>query len=225
MARLTGEEAVPQAPPPGGWRVAVVEDHALVRDGLVTAVAALDEVSVVYAGPGLAGVLDLDPPPQLLLLDLELDGHPVPLDDVATLQDRGVRVLVVSALGLPDTVRDAVRLGVAGVVSKREDVETMLAAVREVLAGGSWMSRELAVALAGDRSPGRPDLSPQERRVLVLYASGLTLDSVARRLGIRPGTAREYLDRVRGKYEAVGRPARSKVDLTREAIRDGFVDP
>lgn len=73
------------------------------------------------------------------------------------------------------------------------------------------------------RDVPKPRLSDRERHVLMLYVSGLKLASVARRLDISPHTAKEYLDRVRGKYLAVGRPAPTKVDLHREAIRDGFV--
>ena len=224
MADMTGEPGTEVLPPPDGCRVAIVEDHALVRDGLVSALSGLDGVTVVHDGASTADVLALDPPPHLVLLDLELDGRPVQLDDVEELLRRGVRILVVTALGLPDTVRGVVDLGVSGVVSKREDVGTMLEAVRVVLAGGTWMSRELAVVLAADGGH-RPDLSAQERRALVFYASGLTLESVARRMGVKPATVREYLERVRLKYDALGRPARTKTELTREAIRDGWVDP
>lgn len=69
----------------------------------------------------------------------------------------------------------------------------------------------------------KPRLSDRERNVLVLYVSGLKMTSVARRLDISPHTAKEYVDRVRGKYVAVGRPAPTKVDLHREAMRDGLI--
>lgn len=57
-----------------------------------------------------------------------------------------------------------------------------------------------------DRRPERPKLSDQEERVLVAYASGATPDAAARRAGIKPGTAKQYLDRVKEKYRLAGRP-------------------
>lgn len=70
----------------------------------------------------------------------------------------------------------------------------------------------------------RPRLSRQETVVLLGYVAGLTLDAAARRAGIRPGTAKQYLDRVKQKYQAVGRPTRTKLDLARRAHEDGLVD-
>lgn len=69
----------------------------------------------------------------------------------------------------------------------------------------------------------RPRLSAQETRVLVSYASGLKLDTAARRAGIRPSTAKQYLDRVRRKYRDVGRPAQTKLELAARAREDGLL--
>jgi len=57
----------------------------------------------------------------------------------------------------------------------------------------------------------------------VLYASGLTLGAVSDALGVKPDTAKTYLARVKTKYAAVGRPVRSKVDLSNAARDDGFL--
>lgn len=207
--------------------IAVIDDHALVRQGLVRALAthpALD-IEVVHEGADPAAVLLLEPPPALVLLDLDLDGTPVGAEVVLAMVERGSSILVVSALGDARTIRALLAVGVAGFVSKREPTDSLVDAVSAVLRGESWTTPELASILASDDAPDRPQLSPQEHRVLVLYASGLTLDSVARRLDVRPGTVREYLDRVRAKYESSGRPARTKTELYREAVRDGLLPP
>jgi DNA-binding NarL/FixJ family response regulator len=205
--------------------VAVVDDHALVRQGLVRALVSdpgLD-VEVVHDGEDPVAVLGLEAAPSLVLLDLDLDGTPVDVDVVRALVERGSSILVVSALGDPAVVRSLVAAGVAGFVSKRESTEALIEAVTAVLGGASWTTPELAGILASDDAPGRPSLSPQEHRALVLYASGLTLESVARRMEVKPGTVREYLARVRAKYELSGRPVRTKTDLYREAVRDGLL--
>jgi DNA-binding NarL/FixJ family response regulator len=208
-----------------GRTVAVIDDHALVRQGLVRALAADPTLAVVHDGDDPSALLAMSTPPALVLLDLDLDGTPVSADVVRDLVERGSDILVVSALGDPRTIRALLAAGVAGFVSKRESTDALLEAVAAVLRGESWTTPELAGMLAGDDAPDRPSLSPQEHRALVLYASGLTLDSVARRMDVRPGTVREYLARVRTKYASTGRPVRTKTDLYREALRDGYLEP
>jgi DNA-binding NarL/FixJ family response regulator len=202
--------------------VAIVDDHALVRDGLANTCRAHPGVSVVYEGASLAELSRLEPPPGLVLLDLDLDGTTVTGDDARAIRDRGSAILVVSALGSAETVRTMLRSGVVGFVSKRETVESLHEAIDAVLEGRPWTSTDLAAMLAQD--PERPQLSDQEQRALVLYASGLKIQSVARQLGIKPTTAKEYIERVRAKYAAVGRPAPTKIHLHAVAKEDGLLD-
>ncbi|MEI8083942.1 MAG: response regulator transcription factor [Actinomycetes bacterium] len=205
--------------------IAIIDDHVLVRDGMVGALRDRRDLAVVLVGDDPKAVLKFNPPPDLVLLDLDLDGDAVSPSDAAAMIDRGSRVLVVSALGLPCLVRDMVRAGVAGFVPKRDSWQSLLQAIDTVLRGEHWTSPDLAAMLANDDSPDRPCLGDRERRVLMLYASGLKMSSVAHQLGISPHTAKEYLDRVRDKYTAVGRPVGTKLDLYREAVRDGFINP
>ena len=57
--------------------------------------------------------------------------------------------------------------------------------------------------------------------MLLAYASGLTLDAVAEQVGIRPSTAKTYLERVKAKYREIGRPAYTKLELAQRASEDG----
>jgi hypothetical protein len=57
---------------------------------------------------------------------------------------------------------------------------------------------------------------------LLAYASGLTLAAAARQAGIRPGTAKSYLDRVKEKYARAGRPTYTKLDLVARVREDGL---
>lgn len=69
----------------------------------------------------------------------------------------------------------------------------------------------------------RPNLSGQETAVLLAYVSGLKLTAAARRAGVRPGTAKQYLDRVKRKYACLGRPAHTKLELAIRAREDGLL--
>lgn len=210
------------------WRIAVVEDHLLQRRRTEELLRGrgFDVVQSCETLPELVDELERSRTavtPHLVLLDLVVDRGPdVDPAMVRELVRRGIRVLVLSALASPPLVREMLRCGVSGVLGKRDAEADIIAAIWSVLGKRQWMTPELAAVIAGDES--RPALSDQEERALVLYASGLTLDAVAASLGVRRDTAKTYLDRVKRKYAAVGRPARSKVELSRVAIQDGYVE-
>jgi len=212
------------------WRVAVVEDHLLQRQRTIEVLDREAGLSVVRAEstlPALVRWLSTAGPrlrPHLLVLDLAVDREPdADPEVVRRLVDSGMRVLVLSAMTSPQLVRAMLLAGVGGVVGKRDAESDLVAAAWSVLQRASWVTPELAAVMAGDAE--RPVLSLQEERALVLYASGLTLEETARSMGVRPDTAKKYLGRVKAKYAAVGRPARTKVELNREAVRDSLLDP
>jgi DNA-binding NarL/FixJ family response regulator len=223
---------VVSGPEPGGrgyWRVAIVEDHLLQRERTEEILDAADGLRVVGSFDTLpefvawSRSVDSRRRPHLLVLDLVVDRRP-PVDpaDVRRLVDDGLRVLVLSAMASPRLVREVLHAGVTGVVGKRDSAETVLEAVWAVLRRERWMSPELAGIIAGDAE--RPRLSIQEERALTLYASGLTLNEVSSVMNVKPDTAKSYLARVKKKYAEVGRPVRSKIDLSRAANQDGLLE-
>ncbi|NBO46468.1 MAG: DNA-binding response regulator [Actinobacteria bacterium] len=201
--------------------VAVVEDHQLVRDGLVRACEESGRMQIAYQGSSVGEVLQLEHPPSVILLDLDLHAREVSVEDVQSLIARGSDVIVVSATTKAHVVHDFLTAGVRGFVSKSDPTESLIEAIDTVHAGADWTTAELAALIS--RDPQRPALSSQELLALQLYASGLKLESVARRMGVAPSTAREYVNRVRAKYSALGRPAPTKVDLHRNAVADGYL--
>ena len=78
--------------------------------------------------------------------------------------------------------------------------------------------------LPGSSSLPAVALTPQELGVLRLYASGTTMYSVARELGIAPSTVATYIKRIRKKYAGAGIQLSSKVDLNRVARETGLID-
>ena len=214
----------------GTIRVAIVEDHLLQRARTEELMTRTGEFAVVFSGetaPDFVAWLKRAPRnerPHLLLLDLLVDRRPgVEVALVESLLQRGLRILVISALSSPVLVRDVVRAGVSGVVGKRDSEDDILAAVRAVLRGEAWMTPDLAVVMAAE--PDRPQLSIQEERALVLYASGLTIEQLAAAMNIGRETAKQYLDRVKQKYARAGIPVHSKLDFGRIAWSAGLIDP
>lgn len=202
----------------------IVDDHALVRDALSQQMTA-SGFDVVLRTSSLTDVVDRDDI-DLVLLDLDLGAAGIADDAVvAELTGRGIAVVVVSALASSRHVRRMVAAGVAAVVSKSDALADLEKAVLAALAGEKWMTPTIARAVLDDRDMERPTLSHKEIEALRLYACGMKLDSVARRMGIAPSTAKQYVDRVRRKYDAVGHPARTRSELYTAAMDDGFIMP
>lgn len=85
------------------------------------------------------------------------------------------------------------------------------------------VTTEWAAAIDGDPGLDEVGLSPRQLEVLELYASGEKADRVARLTGLAPQTVNDYLQRIRQKYAAVGRPAPTKTDLYKRAVEDGVL--
>ncbi len=205
-------------------RVVILDDHALFHQALMSWLRAQGRgIEVAYAGAEVDRALQEAPSSDVVLLDLDLgpDAPPLPAL-VSAFRDADCVVLIVSALGSPRAVRQGLAAGALGYMSKREDPEDLLAGIRAVASGEAFLTPEMAAILA-EAPQDVPNLSIQELSALRLYASGLKLDSVARRMHVSPATAKEYLDRVRAKYAQAHRDVRTKSDMRRAAVEDGFL--
>ncbi|WP_270484997.1 response regulator transcription factor [Gordonia sp. w5E2] len=203
-------------------RLAIVDDHTLVREAVAARLSGWGH-DVVLSTTDLnqaAARDDVD----VMVLDLDLGAAGIADDEVvASVVSRGVAVIVLSALASARHVRRMVGAGCSAVVSKQDELDSLHSAVDAALTGEIWMTPTLARAVLSDRDAGRPDLSPKEIEALRLYACGMKLDSVARRMGIASSTAKQYIDRVRQKYEAQGHRARTRHELYCAAVDDGFL--
>lgn len=206
--------------------VVILDDHALFHQGLVAWLGANDPtIEVAYSGDDVDAAMAAARRASVVLLDLDLGAAAPPLTALVDLfRGLGCHVLIVSALGSPRVVRQGLAAGALGYMSKREDPEDLLVAIRTVAGGEGFLTPEMASILA-EAPEDVPNLSIQELTALRLYASGLKLDSVARRMNVSPATAKEYLDRVRAKYAQAHRSVRSKSDMHRAAVEDGFLSP
>lgn len=161
-------------------------------------------------------------PSQVLFL-VVTDRVETDLSALAACRRAGMRVVALTADSPDHVVRTLMDAGVEGIVSSRESEGVVLAVVDAVRRGArAWSPRTRAKL---DALAVRPALSVQESRLMVLYASGLTISEVADRLGVRGDTARKYLNRVKAKYAAVGRPVRTKTELSQAARDDGLLPP
>ena len=205
-------------------RVAAIDDDRMLLGGLTAWLGPVDDLELALTcgtvtdyEQALAGGVAV---PDVVLLDLNLRDRTVPADNVRRVLASGALVIMVSTIPDADGVLATLEAGAAGYLTKDQDLEALLGAIREVAAGGSALSPELAFMISRDSRPQRPQLSPQERTVLTAYASGATLAAAARRAGVAYGTAREYLERVKRKYADAGRPTYTKLDLADRVRED-----
>ena len=162
-------------------------------------------------------------PLDLVVLDLRLSDGSSPTGNIEQLRAACHKVLIFTGAENPYLVRLAARAGVLGVVRKSETSTVVTDAIRAAANGSSVVTTEWAAAVDGDPDLDSVGLSPRQREVLALYASGEKTVRVASLTGLSPQTVTDYLARIRAKYAHVGRPAPTKTDLFKRAVEDGYL--
>lgn len=208
---MTAEAPVPDdsAPSHRPVRVVIADDHRVVRDGLCFLLGQEPDIEIVgEAGDGRQAVdVVAATRPDVLLLDLAMpgmDGHEV-LVELREAPDRPAIVVLTSATEDEHLVR-AIRAGATSYLLKTAPAEQVIAAVRDAAAGTASLSPELLTLFtAALRRPPPPDplavLSPRERDVLRLIASGQSNREIARSLEIGEQTVKTH---VRGILTKLG---------------------
>jgi len=208
----------------GSVRLAVVDDHRAISKGVPEGLApfldlVVPVVRVLTVDELLAEASEFD----VVVLDVWLADHSEPQENVGRLRERGWNVVMYTGELRPAVLGRCLQAGANGLVGKHEEWAVLAEAVQVAATGGVFMNVDWASAVEAMTLDSVPELSPREREVIELYAAGLPLKSVARRLAIAEETAREHLKRVRRKYQAVGRSADTKTDLYRRAVEDGHL--
>ena len=208
---------------PGPIRVALVEDHHLVREGLRLALAGAEGFEIVGEAASRAGALELvaTTKPDVLLLDLTLpEGDALPLLESLPAIQPGLRVIILTMHSDPETVRQALAAGAWGYLVKGAHLEELYAAIRAVARGQRYLHSSVTGAVVEDsiRWYRSGPLSAREREILRLAASGHAPSEIGTMLGISVHTVRRHIANVSEKLGLRGNNA-----LTRYAIRSGLV--
>jgi len=207
----------------GALRIAHVDDHETVQLGFASLLSGEADIELVASVTSVDLVLPIVATLDLVVLDIRLSDGSTIDHNLRVLHDAGARVLAFTAADNPAEVRAASRGGVLGIVRKSESRVAILDAIRSASRGATVATTEWAAALDADPLILSAGLSPKEREVLALYASGDKSITVAHRAGLSAGTVSEYVRRIRYKYAMVGRPAHTKVDLYKRAVEDGIL--
>lgn len=180
-------------------RVLVVDDHAVVREGLLALLATAGDLACVgTAADGATAVALVDrDPPDVVLMDLVMpgtDGVGATRQIVARHPDTAVVVL--SSAGDETRIRAALSAGACGYLLKHVGPDELLDAVRAAHRGESPLDPRAGRVLLDMRRRPEQELTPREVDVLRLVAQGLANKQVGRRLGITERTVKTHLTRV-----------------------------
>jgi DNA-binding NarL/FixJ family response regulator len=198
-------------------RVVVVDDHQIVRDGLVALLGALDGIEVVgTAADGKDAVhVVTEAGPDVVLMDIqmpELDG--IEATRFIAGRQPAPRVVMLTMNEDDDTVLSAIRAGASGYLLKGSSAAEVQNAVRAAAAGGMVFGAALADRVASYFANARPaaqaeepfpDLTDRERSVLDMLAAGRSNDAIARELFVSGKTVRNTVSSIYTKLHAAGR--------------------
>jgi DNA-binding NarL/FixJ family response regulator len=190
-------------------RVAIVDDHPIVTDGVVANLRAAADIDVVATGANAADALRLAATerPDVLILDLELGGASG-LDAIPRVKaaSPATRIVIFSAYAGEERVATAFERGADSYVLKGTSSDELVAVVRAVAGGGTLIPPEIAAQLArAVRQPRRDRLTQREREILALLAEGLSNRAAGQRLGITERTVKFHVGEILARLGASNR--------------------
>jgi DNA-binding NarL/FixJ family response regulator len=191
-------------------RILVVDDHPVVREGLVASLEDDPEFQVIGSAGSASEALPLvaAQKPDIILLDLELPG----VDGLAAIPSLTAahsesKVVILTAYDTDERVLGALRAGAKGYLLKGASLEEIARAIRAVHGGESYLEPRIATKVLIELDPRkRPTaLSHREREVLRLIADGHSNKQIAQKLGITERTVKFHVTSIRNKLGAENR--------------------
>ena len=208
-------------------RVLIVDDHAVVRAGLKLLVDAEDDLEAVgEAGSAREAVFEArTTKPDVVLMDVMMpEQSGLAIVPQLVKEHPEATVLVLSMQDDPRYVREAFEAGASGYVLKEAADTELVAAIRDVAAGGRYVHPELGARLVAAETAERrraeeDPLSDREREVLRLLALGHTNQEIAKELYISVRTAETHRAHIMQKLRLS-----SRAELVRYALSEGLLE-
>lgn len=202
-------------------RIAVIDDHAVVRMGLKYALGIFKDLEFAGEHSDGEGAVDFVAKikPDVVLLDIRMPGK----DGVAALRDilaanPSQKVVMLTTVGTEEDVYQSLTLGAKGYVMKDSAPNNIVDAIRTVAEGGKYVPSEIRDLYEARKNS--PELTPRELETLTLLSKGLSNREIASRLGISEDGAKIHLKHVNEKLEA-----KDRVDAVAIGIRRGLIRP
>ncbi|WP_210638911.1 MULTISPECIES: response regulator transcription factor [unclassified Pseudomonas] len=205
---------------PPAIRVALVDDHSLVRDGIRALLSVMPRLEVVGEAENGAQAIEMVGrcQPDLLLMDISLkDMNGLELTRLLGKQYPSLKILILSMYDNYEYVSESVRSGASGYVLKNAPSREIIAAIEAIISGGTFYSAEIAQRLATDQNTDN-ELTPRESQVLYKMVQGLNNKEMARELDISVRTVETHRLSIRRKLN-IDKPAA----LVKYAIDHGII--
>jgi DNA-binding NarL/FixJ family response regulator len=203
-------------------RLLLADDHAIFLQGLTRLLDAWPEAEIVAkAADGQeAWEQILLHRPDVAVVDIKMPlMNGIEIAEQVRARGLSTRVVVLTMHDEPALALEAEQAGVQGYVLKDDTFEELSQAIEKVVSGRQYMSPTVSESLHAFRlSSGGVTLSPREREVLKLIASGLSSKAIARELDISPKTVETHRSRLMTKLDL-----HSVADLVRYAVETGFL--
>lgn len=205
--------------PPPAIQILLVDDHFVVRSGLVASLELEDDMKVVGEadrGEEVVALFD-SRQPDIVLMDLQLPGISG-IEATAELLKRhpDAHVLIFSTFARDEEIQAALRAGALGYLQKSSSRDDLLAAIRTVARGGQSLPPAIAQRLRNLQA--EPEITAREREILALVAQGNSNKAIAAGLGISEDTVKQHVSRILTKLKV-----NDRAQATAEAIRRGLV--
>ena len=208
-------------------KIIVVDDHAVVRRGLIQILESMQEVNSVSEASSGNELIELlkEDEYDVVVLDISMPGKSGldVLKEIKTIK-QNISVLILSIHPEEQYAVRALKAGASGYITKDSAPEELVTAVQRIMGGRKYISQSLAEKLAGSydiSSPKLPHeiLSDREFEVFKMIASGNTVSNIAESLFLSAKTISTYQSRI---YEKTGLKSRSEITLY--AIKNGLIE-
>jgi DNA-binding NarL/FixJ family response regulator len=195
-------------------RVVIADDHPMFRYGVVAALSTTDQVRVVGEAADGRELLALvaAQAPDVVLTDLAMPGLDGAAATRALLERQpGLGIVVLTMHADDASLLAALRAGARGYLLKGADTAEVVGAVLAVAAGhavyGAAIAARIAELTTGGRREAFPELTPREREVLEMLASGARNGQIAAALGMTEKTVRNHVSAILWKLQVGDRTA------------------
>lgn len=188
-------------------RVAIVDDHPIVLDGIAANLEQAGDIELGARGKTAADALAIAESglADVIVLDLELpDKNALAIIPEITSLAQPPHIVVFSAFGGPNRIVEALSSGADSYVVKGTSFDELLTAIRSAHAGRRYLTPEIAAQVA--QVYGAPErLTEREREILALLAQGQANKEIADRLGITERTVKFHVSRILARLGASNR--------------------
>lgn len=209
------------------YRILIVDDHAIVREGLKQILAEVDDIEVAGEADCSSRALQMArcEPWDLVLMDISMpDRNGLETLELLKKEHPGIKVLMLSMHRETQYAVRALKTGAAGYLNKQSAPNQLVDAIRLVASGKKYISAEVAQELASQVSGERDGLpheglSNREYQTLCMIASGLPVSAIAEKLALSVKTISMYRARLLQKMQF-----KNNAELTHYAIKQGLLD-